>query len=325
MAKREIAVLAALTASCAATPPSGLPPAPPVAPPSPVAPAASVPPPEVRTTAHLPKRVTYDARTLGIAASSFAVTVVNGGATPIATGSVRVVVAASRDGVAIPCGPARATSDDREPSAIEPGRSATLARDLDCAFALPGTYAVEVRAAIGDQPAEVVASQEVDVAAASSRVPQPVAGQPGLYAIVSGDPIARPRPPAAWARGDYAAVVGLVNGSAKPIALGPVKLAFDVYRQGSTVRCAGEVRDVAAPDALAPWRATTLRAPITCAPQGEGEFVIVGKIAVGAAPLADIGRFDLRITNDPTLFTPLPERSGPGGPPYEHPRNRPPF
>jgi hypothetical protein len=324
------ATILAIAAAACATPPPERPAAlaaAATAPPSaPAAPDRAVPLPHypaLRASSRLPGRATYDPMTLGVTATQLAVRLTNDGAEPIATERLRFVVTASRDGAAIACKMRdRASSARREPAALDAHQTFTFTRELNCAFALPRAYDVRVGVAVGDGPVDEVASGSVPVVATSARVPLAIAGHPGLFGIVSGESPTRPVRAGAE-HGDYAVVVGLVNGGDGVIRLGAAHVSFDVYRKGTDVHVAGEAKSLAIPDALGPAETFVARVVLTSAPTTEGEYFVVGKLAIdGAAQPSELGRFDLQVTSDPMLYAPLPERSGPGGPPYDDPKSR---
>jgi hypothetical protein len=211
---------------------------------------------------------------------------------------------ATREGVTFPCREqAGGSFRAREPRLLAPGQSFVFERDIDCALPLPGSYEIAVSSAgapLGTFRLELESGRHA---------PRPVPARPGLFAILSGARAARPMPPEAWARGDYRVVVGVINGSPRPIAVGPGRLAFLVYRTGSPLPCSGQAEPIALPDELAPGRMYVVQAPIACAPSAEGKYEIVGHLSLGdgAEPI-EIGRVGLRVTSDPALFVPLPWR-----------------
>jgi len=113
--------------------------------------------------------------------------------------------------------------------------------------------------------------------------------------------------------------VALVNGSGRPILVGPSRISLLIFKQGAALPCTGRQQRLDEPDTLASGAVHVVRVPVTCAPTEEGRYEIVGHLAIGDAAEVEIGRVGLLVTHGPDfLFAPdwpgllqLPRSPGP--------------
>jgi hypothetical protein len=291
---------------------------------------------------HGPSRIVYDPQALGPPGRFVSIHLENTSKRVVSLSHVHATFTATRDDVSFPC---NAHVGDNagaiEPRNLKPGQSATIERLLDCAMPLPGHYDVRVwihsdREEGGGPPCRVfggsytedegcrpgadvyVGSLQVDVVAAGT-APQPVAARQGLFAVIVGPTVTPPIPAEAWAEGRYRVALVLVNGTDRPLPVGPSRLSLLVFREGSaSPPCGGEDQPLDVPNVLAPGAVQILLVPVTCAPAEEGRYRIVGRLAIGDEEGSEIGELRLLVTKDPYLrFEPIgPE---PAVPP-RHPR-----
>ncbi len=267
---------------------------------------------EVRLTLRAPGRATYNPEALGLGGQFVVIRLENLGPRAVWIAPLRVAFSAWREGVAFPCqdhvgGSARV----REPSWLSPGQSFAFERDIDCMLPLPGTYEITVSARLGDAPVDPAAqglagSFRLELEP-GHRSPRALPSRAGLFAVMTGSRATRPMSPEAWARGDYQVLVAVINASTRPVALGPGRLAFLVYRKGSPLPCSGQAAPIALPQVLLPGTTRVVRAPVACAPSSEGQYEIVGQLSLDeAGEPVEIGRIGLLVTSDPRLYAPLP-------------------
>jgi hypothetical protein len=282
----------------------------------------------LRASVRAPARVDYDPRSLGIAGQFVAIRVENAGDASVSVTHLHASFAATRDGVAFPCNAhVGVTTGAVEPSHLDPGRSFTFERLLDCTMPLPGRY--DVRAWIHVAPDEsrgrearagvFLGSFQVDVTATAGNAPRPLPSRPGLYALMTGAPTAAPMTSSAWAKGGYQVVVALINGSGTSAPVGPAHVSLLVFKRGEALPCKGREEQLWEPPSLPPGAMHVVRVPVTCAPAGEGRYDIVGRFALAGGAEVEIGRVGLLVTQSPEiLFTPewppLPVTPTPGGP-----------
>ncbi len=264
--------------------------------------------PELAVQVSAPESARYHASSLGPAALFVTLAVTNVGTRPARVDGLRVAFQARREGVVFPCRPHIGGSTRvREPSELAPGGSFVYERDLDCSMPLVGRYDVRtfVRFAPGAPPEQ---EAEGDLAGAftvevrdGARAPRAYPGREGVYAFMTGSSVTQPLSPEAWVRGDYHVVVALINGSPRVVPLGPARLAFLVFRRGSPLPCSGESERLALPESLGPGATHTAYAAVTCAPSEEGDYELVGKLALGegSPEPVEIGRVNLRVSRDP--------------------------
>ena len=270
--------------------------------------------PQLQASFKAPSRVPYVVDALGIGGQPVAVRLTNTGARAVDVQRFRVAFSATRDGVRFPCkehvgGAMRV----REPSSLEPGQSFVFERDLDCSMPIPGTWDVglyvALKGATESDDGDFVGTFSLEVVQGQFG-PKPYPSRPGLYVVMTGPRATQPFLPEAWARGDYHVVVAFVNGSNRTVPVGPARLAFLTYKQGSPLPCSGQVASLALPGELAPGAIHLAPAPVACAPAEEGRYEIVGKLTLAESGEGiDIGRVVLKVKNDPLLFDPAPSRS----------------
>jgi hypothetical protein len=265
--------------------------------------------PGFRVVVDGPRSAHYDMSTFGPSRRSLSIRLINGSEHPIDITDVGAQLAVTWNGVVFPCpNHPRTTASGHNPSSLPPGESYTFERDVDCTMPLPGQYDVRVYITFkqpSDQaPAELADHFTFDVMQ-GIHAPRPYPSRPGLYIAMVGDTVARPLPPEDWARGDYHVVLGIINGSAHSILLGPVKLSFLTYKGMSSLPCSGQAESLPFPEEITSGTILTATAPVTCAPSEEGAYEIVGRFALASGgPEIEIGRIDLAVTSDPLLFTP---------------------
>jgi hypothetical protein len=278
-------------------------------------PAVTVDLSNARTALRGPTRLDYDPRSLGVAGQFVAIRIENAGTWRLPVGHLHAAFAATREGVAFPCNAhAAKLTGAIEPSELGPGQAFTFERLLDCTMPLPGHYDVQVQLHAGDResadPREVrpsffVGSFGVDVAAAEGSAPRPIPGHVGLYALMIGAPSAPPMTSDAWTKGGYRVTVVLVNGSDRPVTVGPARMAMLVFKRGESLPCTGRQENLDEPATLAPGSIHLARLPVSCAPASEGQYEIVGRLVLGAGPEVEIGHVGLLVTASPYfLFTP---------------------
>jgi hypothetical protein len=269
---------------------------------------------DLRATLRAPARLAYDPQSLGAARQFVSISLENVGDRGVPVAHLHASFATTRDGVAFPCnahvhGPIGAI----EPLRLDAGQSFTFERALDCTMPLPGRYDVRVwihgagHEETGDRPGAgvFVGSFSVDLTA-NGDAPHPVVSHVGLYAMMTGAPTSPPMTADAWAKGGYRVVVALVNGTQQPMAVGPCRLSLLLFRQGAPLPCTGRQERLDEPDTLAPGGVYIVRVPVTCAPAEEGRYQIIGRLAVGSAADAEIGRVGLLVTESPDfLFMPV--------------------
>ncbi len=269
---------------------------------------------DLRASLRAPARLDYDPQSLGVAGQFVSIHVDNVGGRVVPVAHLHAAFAATRDGVAFPCNTHVRGASGLEPVQLYPAQSATFERLLDCTMPLPGRYDVRVWIHAAGREEEkdrgrpgagvFVGSFQVDVTA-KGKVPRPVPSYAGVYALMTGAPTASPLPADAWAKGGYRVVVALINGSNRAVALGPSRISLLMFKEGSSLPCAGRPEPIDEPDALAPGAVHVVRVPVTCAPTEEGRYEIVGRFAVGNAAEVELGRVGLLVTQSPYfLFTP---------------------
>jgi len=245
---------------------------------------------------------------LGVGGHSVSVQLANAGTRGADISRFRVAFTASRDGVPFPCNRHVDDSVKVRPASLGPGQSFVFERDLDCTMPLPGRYDVGVYVAMRDSAGtrgDLVGQFPFDVLGSSTE-PLPYPPRPGLYVRMTGARWSRPLSAESWARGDYHIVLSLVNGGSRPVLVGPGRLAFTTYKEGSSLPCSGQAESLLLPDALAPGAVQDLQARVTCAPSTEGQYEIVGRLALGAGESVEVGRVALKVTRNPVLFAPDP-------------------
>jgi hypothetical protein len=270
-----------------------------------IASAASTPAPAgLRVQILLPERADYVASSLGAKQPRVLIRIGNGGATSARVAPLVATFEAKRDGVSLRCAEhADPPIGVREAGELAPGQETSVARELDCAMPLPGTYEITATVRVGSGE-QTWTSRRALTIAATGPVPRVVPGT-ALHVLITGPRATRAMPPDAWARPENAAVVAFINGGPTPLALGQVKLGFSVFKRGTDIPCAGQTEPVALPAALPGFGIVVARAPITCAPSEQGDYLIVGRLQTEQHPEeVDIGRFALRVTQNPLLFAP---------------------
>jgi hypothetical protein len=256
-----------------------------------------------------PSSIPYDPAALGVGGRYVSIRVRNLSRRAAKVEGLTTSFSATREGVSFPCREHVGGSPSmREPATLDPGEEHTFERPLDCTMPLPGRYDVKVFVGFAPSPARDLAGEiTTELVATNHRVPHPQPGHEGLYALMTGGPVTRPLSPEAWKRGDYNVVVALINGGKLPVSLAPARVAFEVFKKGSPLPCSGAAEPLDVPKTLAPGMVHIARAPVACAPSGEGEFEIVGHLALGGTnERAEIGRLGLKVTREPTQYVPWP-------------------
>lgn len=270
--------------------------------------------PALQVTVRGPTRAAYDPRAIGLSGKWATIRVSNTGNAPVAIGAFRATFLAARDNVVFPCDEHRSgNARSREPAVLGPGQSFDYERDLDCSMPLPGSYDVRVYVRVGDRtaPGQPTGHFPLQLIASKTNAPQPYPARDGLFVLMTGAQLTRPLSAEAWARGDYHVVLAFINGSPKPIAVGPARIAFLVYKLGTPLPCSGQAGDIAPPAEIGPGSVHIVQAPVACAPSQEGDYSIVGKLnLVGLKDEVEVGRIPLRVSGDPRLFAPSPWRPG---------------
>jgi hypothetical protein len=261
-----------------------------------------------------PRRIPYDAQSLGAIRSYVTLRVQNPGARAVLVPDLHPRFRAVRQGVPFPCNsPAGEGRDAHEAAQLGPGDSVALERALDCSFLLPGLYDVSVRVhrTVAGQALESASddvdagSFEVEVTASGGNVPQPVPGRDGLYAILTGPSTAPPLATDVASDQKYRAVLALINGADHAVALGAEELTILVFRRGSALPCLAPVHHREDPSQLAPGEAHIEQVSFACAPTLEGQYEVVGRLSIERGAAVEIGRIGLTVTPTPYfLFTP---------------------
>lgn len=266
----------------------------------------------------------YDWQSLGVAAAFIKIRLTNPGPRDVPVGQLHATFAATRNGVAFPCNShVGAAAGTPEPSHLEPGRSFTFERLLDCSMPLPGRYEVSVWAHTADrEPTEpsagvFVGTVAIDVTA-SANAPRLVSLGGEVYAVMSGAPMSVPMGADAWAGGHYQVAVALVNGSDRTVTVGPSSLSLLVSREGELLPCTEGRILLHEPDALAPGTVHVVRVPVTCEPTRQGRYLVVGRFTDREVHDVEIGRFGLLVTGNP-YFSFAAEWPGFVDFPREHP------
>jgi hypothetical protein len=282
-------------------PPTPLPPSPPLE----GIPLSSDP--DIRAVLKAPSHAQLG-EALGVGGHSVSVQLTNAGTRSADISRFRVAFTASRDSVPFPCNQHVGDSVKVRPASLGPGQSFVFERDLDCTMPLPGRYDVSVYVVVRDLAGARgdLAGQFAFDVLESPKEPLPYLPRPGLYVRMTGARWSRPLSADAWARGDYHVVLSLVNGSGRPVLVGPGQLSFTTYKEGSSLPCSGQAESIVLPDALAPGAVQVLQAPVTCAPSTEGQYEIVGRLALGADESVEVGRVALKVTRNPVHFAPDP-------------------
>jgi hypothetical protein len=271
---------------------------------------------DLRASLHAPPaRLVYDPQSLGVSGQFVSISVENVSPRVVPVAHMHAAFAASRDGVAFACNAhVRGALGAVEPSHVAPGQSVTFQRLLDCTMPLPGGYDVRVwihatdRETGEDRAAPgigmFVGSFHVDVTAVGN-APRPVPEHPGLYALMTGASTAPPMSADDWTKGGYRVAVAIVNGSSRPVTLLSSGLSLLLFKEGERLPCTGQKQALDEPTAIAPGAVHISHVPLTCAPQGEGRYQIVGRLVAGDAAEVEIGRVGLVVTRSPYfLFTP---------------------
>lgn len=271
-------------------------------------------PPEVTVSAlqglsvelSAPGAVPYKVSVLGPGDVHVALKVTNVTADARAIDGLTVALTAMREGVAFPCRVAR-SGDGREPRTLAAGASYTFERDLSCMLPIQGLYAVNVYAALGRAPtpgaaADRVGSFSLRIDATQDNAPREVPGFPGLFAVMSGNPFARPLPKGAWEPGAYRVVIAFVNGARQSYEDLSARIVFRVYKVGEALPCQESPVALRLPSRLEPGALHLERVPVTCVINAVGDYDVVGEVGVdhGTGPL-ELGRFRIHVTDQPTL------------------------
>jgi hypothetical protein len=260
----------------------------------------------LRIELRAPGTVPYKVSVLGPGDVHVALHVTNVTAEARALEGLTVALTATREGVDFPCRVAR-SGEGREPRVLAAGASYTFERDLSCMLPIQGLYAVSVYAALGRAPtpgaeADRVGSFPLRIDATQDNAPREVPGFPGLFAVMSGNPFARPLPRGAWEPGAYRVVVAFVNGARQGYEALEARIVFRVYKVGEPIPCQESPVALRLPPRLEPGGVHLERVPVTCVIHAVGDYDVVGEVAVdhGTAPL-ELGRFRIHVTDEPTL------------------------
>jgi hypothetical protein len=247
------------------------------------------------------KTLPYDPSTFGLGGTFVGIELTNVSKARVEVDVPHATFVALREGVAFPCEPmVDADHGVREPSALDPGATFAYRRQLDCHLALPGTYTIAVRLALGHVEPVPVGEVRIELVARGPRVPRPHASMPGLFAMVSGDSASRPQ---GDAKGGYAVVVALVNGSARPIDLPASRALFRVTRVGTALPCMDEPVALHPPARLAPGATHVERVPVSCVMNKPGAYDVDAALLVGQERESAMGRVRLSVSEDPLLFS----------------------
>jgi len=279
--------------------------------------------PLVRIALQPPEALDYDPQSLAALPGFVAIQVQNVGGRDVALPVLHASFEARREGVAFPCNAhAGAPPGELEPSHLAPGTSFTFERRLDCRLPLTGRYDVRVwlHAAEAQEPtiamvaSGLAGSFSVDVRASGGNAPQSVPGHDRLYAFMTGPAVESPAGRDGGAAVAYMLVVALVNGSRSPIALRTARFSFVVLSSdGSPAPCPAATVRLEVPSVLSPGEIHIDRAAVTCIPDKQGQYEVVGRFALDDEPELNIGRVGLLVTTYPNyLFTPAA--------PIHHPR-----
>jgi hypothetical protein len=270
----------------------------------------------LRTSLRAPAQIDYSPTSLGPSAPFVEIRVENHGPGPVPIPELFASFTAARDGVLFPCGGPVGRGASRELSRLGPGETFAFERRLDCTMPLPGQYEVSVWIAVagaeGEKPPRAAVplfagSLPIEVTAREGQGPLPVPGRPGLYAMMTGPPVATPMAPEVWTKGGYELLVSLVNGGRDPVAVGPARLSLLVFRKGSALPCASRAQALDEPETLAPGTMHVTRVPVLCVPTSEGHYLITGRLDLGGGRELDIGRVALDVTGDPAMLSTPPD------------------
>ncbi len=251
-----------------------------------------------------PKSAPYDAPSLGAGAGrTIALRIVNDSSRPASLARLAIGFAATRDGVAFPCVEGESIANERLPASVGPHASIEIDRTIACTTPLPGIYEIDVFTHDTRTGPRHVGHVQLELVAGAHA---PRALEHGLSATLLGAKRTPPLSERAWNEGDYHVVLALINGGPRAVPLGPASLSFLVYKKGSPYPCQSEAKPLALPAELAPGSVYTESLPISCAPSEEGAYEVSGRFRLDDGGEVEIGRFALRVTRDPLLFTPLP-------------------
>lgn len=264
--------------------------------------------PTLRAALSAPSAVAYEPITFGPGSIPIRLRLTNVGSENAPVTAIRLRFRAQRADVEFPCQDSLDGNDRREPSWLAPGASMVLERRLECRMPLLGVYSIHPVIGLGEgEPVETKLPEwSVEVKeSALRRSPRAFASRRGFYALMVGNGVSAPLSAEAWRRGDYHVVIGLMNGRSIPVHLGRSRLAFLVYKKGSSIPCASDGAELDAPEQLGPGELRTLQSPVACAPSEQGEYEIHGFLSlVETGEEIDIGTVSLRVTRDPVEFAP---------------------
>jgi hypothetical protein len=268
--------------------------------------------PDMQVSMTVPALVPYKAAVFGVSGQLVSVKLTNTSKELRSFEGLRLSFAAMRNGVTFPCllrpNSSASAPTSREPTSLPPQGTFYFERAFECTLPLPGQYTVHAYVALRPQNSQGDFAGSFLVTVGDSQfAPRPYRVKPGLYVAMTGANIVAPMPEDAWARGDYHAVVALVNGSKDPIELGPGSMAFRTYRNNSKLPCAGQKARLALPETLAPGSLHIVYVPLACAPSLEGRYEIIGRFALDTnSETVEVGHFALDVTSDPRRFSPAP-------------------
>jgi hypothetical protein len=264
--------------------------------------------PGVYATIRAPEQAPYDPTTLHAEPPPIVVRLTNTASQPAAIGSLRISYSAVRSGVSYPCPEGQdLTTRVHEPSSLAPGQSFDFERDLGCTLPLPGSYAIGVRARLGDgEGAQPIGSFSLFVDKGRLS-PRPFASKPGLFVMMTGGNATQPWSPEDWARGAYRVIVAVINGGREPLHVGPGRLTFAVTKKGSPLPCTGRTEAVALPESIAPGATHIVTVPLACAPSEQGSYEVVGRLSLeSTGEEEEAGQVGLEVTGNPLVYTPVP-------------------
>ena len=252
----------------------------------------------------MPDAARYTASILRAERPPIRVRVVNRGNTPLDVSSLRVHLAAEREGTAYRCaddaGPARGA---REPRVLRPHDDHEFERAVDCVLPLAGVYTIRVAVSFGDaawrQPREVQTSR-LAVRSTAALAPRPIGDTP-LRAVISASPMVAN----AQAKGSGRILIAVVNTGASAVPVPTLRVRALVRRSGTGPACEGESIPVRVPAFLNAGEAHHEPIELSCIALGApGTYAIEVRLLVDGAEELGLGTVRVDVTNDPSLVTP---------------------
>jgi hypothetical protein len=173
-----------------------------------------------------------------------------------------------------------------------------------------GRYQIAVFLRFGQGAFDQAGVLPLDVIASGPSSPRPLPGRPEVQAAVAGETMMRPLPASAWKRGDYRVLAVLVNTSAEPVYMGPMRATLKVVSKARPLDCAPALLETRI-DAvtLRPGHPRAFPLPVRCDLGAQGDYDIHVALATADAGPFDLGRLQLRVKEEVDLGR-LPDDRG---------------